>query len=179
MIYSVTASNYRSFLKIAGAIGKAAKATSHRMDIPQSAFQEIVPGLFLSGADPAMKLFKLRAHRIEAIVNCTEPHEVQNVFLDRGIEYLRVPVDDEPSEPINAYFDDSYFFILHHLIEKKNVLVHCQAGISRSPTIVIYFLMRHLQWSREYALQRVREKRSCVSPNHGFWKQLDLPLLNK
>lgn len=52
------------------------------------------------------------------------------------------------------------------------VLVHCQAGISRSSTIVTAYLMRRNGISREEAFEMVRRVRGHVKPNAGFWDQL-------
>eukprot|EP00771_Trimastix_marina_P000558 gnl/Trimastix_PCT/1577.p1 GENE.gnl/Trimastix_PCT/1577~~gnl/Trimastix_PCT/1577.p1 ORF type:complete len:276 (+),score=28.93 gnl/Trimastix_PCT/1577:329-1156(+) len=52
------------------------------------------------------------------------------------------------------------------------VLVHCRLGQSRSATVVIAYLMRHLRMSLDAAVQDVVRKRPSVNPNHGFLRQL-------
>lgn len=47
------------------------------------------------------------------------------------------------------------------------VLVHCHAGISRSPTAVIYYFMRKYQIDYEAAMQMVNRKRR-VAPSDQF-----------
>ena len=48
------------------------------------------------------------------------------------------------------------------------------AGVSRSATIVIAYLMwtQHLKYKE--ALEKVKEKRPLVGPNEGFEKQLEM-----
>lgn len=48
----------------------------------------------------------------------------------------QVPLDDVPSEPILLYFDQVNR-LLHSVLQEEgtNILVHCQAGMSRSPTV--------------------------------------------
>jgi len=57
-------------------------------------------------------------------------------------------------------------------LQKGNVLVHCFAGVSRSSTIVISYLMKKLNWSYREALEHVRKQRWVVNPNPGFVRQL-------
>lgn len=57
-------------------------------------------------------------------------------------------------------------------LEKYNLLVHCQGGISRSATIVISFIMKKLSLSLELANKFVVSKRCMISPNQSFWNSL-------
>ena len=51
-------------------------------------------------------------------------------------------------------------------------LVHCQAGRSRSASIVISYLMQHHHKSLREAYFWVKERRSLIQPNTGFMTQL-------
>lgn len=53
------------------------------------------------------------------------------------------------------------------------VLVHCNAGVSRSAAVVIgYMLAVERGLTYDGALDRLRAKRPCCRPNDGFAKQL-------
>jgi hypothetical protein len=52
------------------------------------------------------------------------------------------------------------------------VLVHCDAGVSRSATVVISFVMKTNKLSARQAYDFVKEKRPCVAPNISFIQQL-------
>jgi protein-tyrosine phosphatase len=74
-----------------------------------------------------------------------------------------------------SYFDEAYNFLgTNNIIlekcrtEGKNALVHCQLGKSRSATIVIMYLMKHLGMTLREAFKYTKEKRYIVNPNLGF-----------
>lgn len=50
--------------------------------------------------------------------------------------------------------------------------MHCFAGISRSATIIIAYLMRYHNMDLREAHAFVRKQRSFICPNHGFMGQL-------
>lgn len=52
------------------------------------------------------------------------------------------------------------------------MLVHCYAGVSRSVTIVVAYIMKKYNWNVDEALNFVKEKRVVAKPNDGFMKQL-------
>ncbi len=52
------------------------------------------------------------------------------------------------------------------------VLVHCYAGVSRSASVVIGYLMWKRGWGFQRAYDHVRKARPCISPNYGFKMQL-------
>lgn len=58
--------------------------------------------------------------------------------------------------------------------ERKNgnVLIHCAAGISRSASLLIAYMMHHYEGSFDNCLMHVMRQRPCVRPNAGFTKQL-------
>lgn len=52
------------------------------------------------------------------------------------------------------------------------VLVHCNAGVSRAPSVVIAYLMYEHLYDYQQAYAFVKERRSFIRPNDGFVKQL-------
>ena len=52
------------------------------------------------------------------------------------------------------------------------MLVHCHAGISRSATIVIAYLMKALSMTLEEAYKLVKSRRPRIKPNQAFISQL-------
>lgn len=52
------------------------------------------------------------------------------------------------------------------------MFVHCQAGISRSATICLAYLMRTNRVKLDEAFEFVKQRRSIISPNFSFMGQL-------
>ena len=52
------------------------------------------------------------------------------------------------------------------------MLVHCHAGISRSATVCIAYIMWLKHWTMECAYQFLKSKRSLIAPNLNFMRQL-------
>jgi protein-tyrosine phosphatase len=52
------------------------------------------------------------------------------------------------------------------------VLVHCFAGVSRSATIVIAYMMQEHGMNYHSAFKFVKSKRPFINPNEGFRTQL-------
>lgn len=68
-----------------------------------------------------------------------------------------------------------------HILEKvheklysgKNVGVHCIAGVSRSASLVIMYLMKHCGLNLDQAYSHVKRFRHIVEPNRSFMQQLE------
>lgn len=50
--------------------------------------------------------------------------------------------------------------------------MHCNAGVSRAPTIVIAYLMKKFNMRLKEAYDLVKSVRSSIRPNEGFMKTL-------
>ena len=67
----------------------------------------------------------------------------------------------------------NYFFPLDYVRRTGGkILVHCEAGISRSPTICMAYLMKTKKLRLEEAFDYIKQRRSLISPNFGFMGQL-------
>jgi hypothetical protein len=66
----------------------------------------------------------------------------------------------------------AYEYIDNAVNNKEGVIVHCMAGISRSPSIVIYYLMNKYNLSYKDAHSVVSSNRNIINPNMSFSKQL-------
>ncbi len=90
----------------------------------------------------------------------------------KGVEWSWLAVQDDDEVQIGAHFKRICQDIDAVRSEGKAVLVHCMAGVSRSPTLVAAYLMHNRRITAAEALAYLKERRPCVDPNLGFRQQL-------
>lgn len=143
---------------------------------------EIVPGLYLGnqgGAgiiaaheNPILRTTaanRLWAADVTRIICCIGDNHYK---MDRvGYQCFDIN-DNSPNEDITKYFEQSYKIIEEAHSMRKGVFVHCNAGVSRSPTIVIAYMMRKYGMTFQQAFDFVKAKRPCVNPRELFIQQL-------
>jgi len=80
---------------------------------------------------------------------------------------------DVPEYKLNTHFKECFQFIHDQRNKGNSVLVHCMAGISRSASIVIGYLMTvYPTMNFDTAFHHVRKRRRVIRPNDGFLEQL-------
>lgn len=85
-----------------------------------------------------------------------------------NIRIYKYDLKDDYSCDISLYFDE-----IGDIINKEiPVLVNCLAGISRSSTIVIAYLMKYYKINLKKAFLYVRKKRDRICPNKKFMECL-------
>ncbi|KAL5009119.1 hypothetical protein ScPMuIL_014700 [Solemya velum] len=138
--------------------------------------QEIVPGLYLGPYAAAMKckfniLKGFGITHIVCVRQNVEAHFVRPNF-PAFFRYLVLDVADSVTENIIQFFPKVRIFLEECLISGGRVLVHGNAGISRSAALVIGFLMETYGLSYKDAFLYVQQRRFCINPNEGFARQL-------
>ncbi len=84
-------------------------------------------------------------------------------------QYGNIEIEDDERENIFKYF----YTCINFIDKSKICYVHCQAGVSRSASIVIAYVMYKLKLNFDDAFDYVRQKRNLISPNIGFILQLE------
>ena len=112
----------------------------------------------------------LDQHKIEVIFNLTS-HTAENSFPDR-FDYRNYCLVDKPTELILSDVQRIADRVQECLDAGQVVLVHCQMGISRAPSAVIAYLIRHRRMSFEAAFELLKQQSPRADPNVGFLIQL-------
>ena len=130
---------------------------------------EIVEGLWLGSLEAAEDERALKDEGITHLVSCG----VFPVTVGKGVSHLRLEkLSDKSTTEITHHFPKVVEFIKTALAEDGKVLVHCKAGMSRSASQVIAYLMTEKEMSFVEALTHCKKKRPAVCPNDGFADQL-------
>lgn len=132
-----------------------------------SSMNQITDKIYLGDLDSASNVKNLKSKNITRVISLTGFLSPQYAPQDK-IEQKVFDLFDISTSNIYRFFRESIKFIDEC---KGNVLVHCAAGFSRSPTIVIAYIMWKEKMGYETAFNFVRSKR-LVGPNPGFVKQL-------
>ena len=127
---------------------------------------QILPWLFLGSEQNALDINELNYNNISFILNCG--FECENTSHNNKYSYLKLDIKDLADFDIKKYFNEAHNFINKAKFNSKNILIHCFAGLSRSPTIVISYLMKELKYSYINAYNFVKEKRPQIKINIDF-----------
>ncbi|TMS34670.1 hypothetical protein L596_002211 [Steinernema carpocapsae] len=138
---------------------------------PNDGVTKILPNLYLGSQADALDQSLLKEHNITYVVNmsitCPRPE-----FLTNDEHFLRIPVHDSHAERLLPHFEAAFNFLEQVRERKEIALIHCLAGISRSPSMAIAYVMRHKRMTQDEAYRFVKEKRPSISPNFNFMGQL-------
>lgn len=129
----------------------------------------VVDHLYIGGILEATDKKWLRKHNITLIVNAAK--EVPN-FFPSTTRYLNLHLYDIPEQSLKHVLDKSYSAIKDEIDRGGNVLVHCFAGISRSSSIVVHYLMRKYHIDYTQAIKYLKSRHPRANPNRGFAYQL-------
>ncbi|XP_030637376.1 dual specificity protein phosphatase 5 [Chanos chanos] len=146
-----------------------ALGSHHKPDYDQGKPVEILPFLYLGSAYHASRQDYLADLHISALLNVSR----RDTQPSKGhYDYKWIPVEDSHTADISSHFQEAIEFIDRVKQAGGKVLVHCEAGISRSPTICMAYIMKTQRVRLEEAFDMIRQCRAIISPNFSFMGQL-------
>lgn len=135
--------------------------------------------LYLGSAYNAADEQNLQEHTIRHILNVSQSIPCWHV----GVTYFRIPARDVAGASLffnEAMCYETLHFIHSNLMRKRNVLIHCQFGSSRSAAVVLLYLM----WRRcggstgiydsiVAAYDEIVHRRPMIDINTGFLLEVE------
>nr|XP_055029389.1 dual specificity protein phosphatase 22-A [Misgurnus anguillicaudatus] len=129
---------------------------------------KVVDGLYLGNIRDSENRDSLSRHGITHILSVC--NNAKPVLKD--MTYLCINAADASSQNLSQHFKECIRFIHESRLNGGACLVHCLAGVSRSTTMVVAYLMTVTSYGWEECLNAVKAVRSFVGPNNGFQQQL-------
>ena len=125
----------------------------------------ILSNLYLTSRR-CVSIATIKKYNICSIVSIGEKLKQDEISFLRDYLFLDILDSSEKAHLMKNALKYTRTFITSN-IAKGPVLVHCHLGISRSPTIVIDYLVSIGQTPEE-ALKHVKFHRRCIYPNLGY-----------
>ena len=131
--------------------------------------KEVIKGVYLGSIGTAMDKETLHEYGISHILtwaaNLTPPFE-------EDFSYLTIPVLDKNKSNVMIHFEETNEFINKSIENGGNILVHSFAGVSRSSTFILAYLMSEKKMNLAESIWLLKDKNIKWEPNMGFMIQL-------
>ena len=162
---------YKAFLKSPQqnliAVGKAEGFVVD--STPDLQIGQIDSDLFIGSQDGATQVDLLLNLGIKSILSIGVEPETRHHSL---FQYYFIPCLDEPGSCLISVAEKALSWIDRE--NTKPVYLHCNAGVSRAPSVAIYYLIKRKKLSFNQALKEIQRIRPAANPNSGFREQLML-----
>ncbi|XP_076971457.1 dual specificity protein phosphatase 8 [Tamandua tetradactyla] len=130
----------------------------------------ILPHLYLGSQKDVLNEDLMTQNGISYVLNASNSCPKPDFICES--RFLRIPVNDSYCEKLLPWLDKSIEFIDKAKLSSCQVIVHCLAGVSRSATIAIAYIMKTMGMSSDDAYRFVKDRRPSISPNFNFLGQL-------
>jgi len=122
--------------------------------------------LYLGDLFDANNETELKQKQITSIICVAEGLKIVNT--NPNVTIFQYNLQDTYNCNISLYFDE----IADLIHKQESVLVNCAAGISRSSTLVIAYIMKYYKLTLKDAFLYVRRRRNQICPNKKFMEYL-------
>ncbi|XP_027716021.1 dual specificity protein phosphatase 8 [Vombatus ursinus] len=140
------------------------------LPVASVALTRILPHLYLGSQKDVLNQDLMTRNGISYVLNASNSCPKPDFICES--RFMRIPVNDSYCEKLLPWLDKSIEFIDKAKLSSCQVIVHCLAGISRSATIAIAYIMKTMGMSSDDAYRFVKDRRPSISPNFNFLGQL-------
>lgn len=128
---------------------------------------QVVPGLYIADYKGTEQCAKLG---VVVVVSCTEQPAPK---LPPYVRNLHLKYFDDDSFDVHSAATDTIKWLLPYMEQGAPVMIHCNAGVSRSATLVMACLLyQHPDWTIEQAFRKVQQARAIACPDHSHLRKL-------
>lgn len=152
-------------------------------------YSQITENIYMSNFELSLDVERLASNGISYVLYIgrrQKSREVIALYKNSGIVAYQLALDDLLAAPLGRILSTAYSFIKHAVENRAKVLVHCDMGVSRSTSVLIYYYVRRYYLGTflhkadithkmltgplivPKVLAHIKEMRPCVSPNRGF-----------
>ncbi|XP_052133420.1 dual specificity protein phosphatase 10-like isoform X2 [Frankliniella occidentalis] len=143
------------------------------LDVDAAPPSRLLPHLYLGNArDASLRSLRLLGADWVLSVTSAPPGVPDEAYRAAGVRHRALPARDCWQQSLRDHFQDAFNFIEEARSRGGVVLLHCQAGVSRSAAVAIAYLMRARGLSMAEAYKEVKAVRPIISPNLNFMGQL-------
>lgn len=136
--------------------------------------------IIISDWDHAHDKTFLEDHDIKTVIHCTDEWQTEaenKVYNDLNIPLYNYPFTENENIGIimmTELFKEANKQINYVISNNEKVLVHCYAGVNRSVSVVIYYLMMNIKCTPEQALSAIiKIRRPQAEPEPEYWSALN------
>lgn len=135
-------------------------------------FDQVLPKLYVGSYPRLGDIDRLKQHGITAVLNLQSDEDLEYLDLGwselrarhfaLGIEARRVQIIDFNDDHLRDNLPVAVQALSELADEKHDILVHCNAGVNRSPSVVIAWLAWQQGWTLEESEQHVIKCHRCA-----------------
>jgi protein-tyrosine phosphatase len=126
-------------------------------------FDHIIDNIYLGDLEAVQNHKIMR--KIDVVINVSE----ERYDEDHLKRYYHMRLTSDTMIDVIHKFNH----IIEHTPKNSNILIHCVAGISRSVTLMLYYLMKYGKYHLKEAFTYLSHKRDqTTSPNYYLFRQL-------
>lgn len=140
------------------------------VQLPIEPLSFIEEGIFLGNFEGSQNLDLFRVNGITRVLSLLDDFSEFREF--EGIRYGKVNISDKIKTDLLQVLPECLMFISDAQSKGEKIFVHCVAGISRSPSVLIAYFMVKYSVNYYNARNYVNKGRPGIYPNKGFISQL-------
>ena len=127
----------------------------------------ILDNIYLGDVLAAENETYLKSFNISVVINCAYEH----ISDYEALKAYELNLTDHFPQQLFPTFEFAYNIIKYYNKNNK-IYVHCMSGMSRSASLVIFYIMKEKKWDYDRSFEYVQKIRSCINPNSYFVEQL-------